>query len=90
MVDDPQVLLLDEITSNIDSHTEEKIQELLKQEKGKNKLIIIIAHRLSTIKSADRILMLSEGKICCEGKHEELLSTNEHYRNLVSIQTDKH
>ncbi|HPA92585.1 MAG TPA: ABC transporter ATP-binding protein [Petrotogaceae bacterium] len=90
MVDDPQVLLLDEITSNIDSHTEEKIQELLKQEKGKNKLIIIIAHRLSTIKSADRILMLSDGKICCEGKHEELLSTNEHYRNLVSIQTDKH
>jgi len=90
MVDDPQVLLLDEITSNIDSHTEEKIQELLKQEKGKNKVIIIIAHRLSTIKSADRILMLSEGKICCEGKHEELLSTNEHYRNLVSIQTDKH
>ena len=90
MVDDPQVLLLDEITSNIDSHTEEKIQELLKQEKGKNKLIIIIAQRLSTIKSADRILMLSEGKICCEGKHEELLSTNEHYRNLVSIQTDKH
>jgi ABC-type multidrug transport system fused ATPase/permease subunit len=90
MVDDPQVLLLDEITSNIDSHTEEKIQELLKQEKGKNKLIIIIAHRLSTIKSADRILMLSDGKICCEGKHEELLNTNEHYRNLVSIQTDKH
>jgi len=90
MVDDPQVLLLDEITSNIDSHTEEKIQELLKQEKGKNKLIIIIAHRLSTMKSADRILMLSEGKICCEGKHEELLSTNEHYRNLVPIQTDKH
>ena len=71
-ITDPKVLILDEATSSIDSHTEELIQNalvLLTQDRTS----IIIAHRLSTIQHADKIIVLDQGKVIEQGNHGELL-----------------
>jgi ABC-type multidrug transport system fused ATPase/permease subunit len=68
----PQILILDEATSSLDSRTERFIQESL-QKNLKEKTMIIIAHRVSTLKDADRIYVMDEGKIVEEGKYAELI-----------------
>ncbi len=87
----PEILILDEATSNLDSYSEHLIQEAL--EKFQHKItLIIVAHRLSTITQADQILFLEEGSIVEAGVHEELLQKKGRYaffwelqsRNLVS------
>lgn len=78
-------MILDEATSNIDSKTEIQIQNAL-LEIMKGKTCFIIAHRLSTIKNADQILVLNNGKIIEQGKHEELLEEDGFYANLFKSQ----
>ena len=81
----PQVLILDEATSSVDTETEEMIQFALEQiMKGRTSLVI--AHRLSTIQKADLILVVHHGEIKERGTHEELLAKNGLYANLYEMQ----
>ncbi len=85
LVSQPQILILDEATSSIDTHTEQMVQ------KGIAALLagrtsFVIAHRLSTIKKADRIFVVDEKQILEEGSHEELLAKKGHYYNLYQAQ----
>ena len=84
----PPMLILDEATSSIDTRTEMKIQSAFaKMMDGRTSFIV--AHRLSTIKSADVILVMKNGKIIEQGKHEELLEQNGFYANLYYSQFSK-
>ena len=79
------ILILDEATSNVDTRTEEVIQEAMnKLMEGKTSFVI--AHRLSTIKNADIILVMQHGKIVERGKHDELLKLNGEYAKLYNSQ----
>ncbi|MEB7441133.1 ABC transporter ATP-binding protein/permease [Enterococcus hirae] len=84
----PPILLLDEITSSIDSYSEKVIQESI-EKMCKNKLVIIIAHRLSTIQNSDKILFLENGNITGIGSHLELLETHKLYAKFIEYQTKK-
>ena len=82
----PQIVILDEATSNLDTESERYIQESL----GilmKNRTTLVIAHRLSTIQKADQILVIEEGKIVEQGKHQELLEKQGRYFELYTYQT---
>ena len=82
---DPQILILDEATSSVDTQTELLIQEAL-NELLKNRTALIVAHRLSTIKHADRILVIHKGEIREEGHHDELLARGGLYARLYELQ----
>lgn len=82
---DPKILILDEATSSVDTRTEILIQNAMdKLMEGRTSFII--AHRLSTIKNADLILVMNDGDIIEQGKHEELLKKNGFYANLYNSQ----
>lgn len=81
----PPMLILDEATSSIDTRTEIKIQSAFAQ-MMKGRTSFIVAHRLSTIQEADVILVMKDGKIIEQGKHEELLEKNGFYTNLYNSQ----
>lgn len=83
----PKVLILDEATANIDSHTEAVVQQTLMRLKGQIS-IIAIAHRLSTITAADQILVLHQGEIRQRGTHQELVAQDGLYRNMYLLQRD--
>ncbi|WP_053992126.1 ABC transporter ATP-binding protein [Mangrovimonas sp. TPBH4] len=85
-VTNPSVLVLDEATSSVDSHSEQLIQDATdKITKGRTS--IVIAHRLATIKKADMILVMDAGKIVEQGTHKELLKkTDGYYKNLYEVQ----
>ncbi len=82
---DAPILILDEATSQLDSITENLIQDSL-QNLMKNKTTIVIAHRLSTLADMDRILVFAEGKIVEDGSHQELLALNGTYKKLWDAQ----
>ena len=85
MLKNAPFLILDEATSSVDTRTEELVQEAMdKLTKGKTSFII--AHRLSTIKNADLILVLDDGNIVEQGRHEELLKKNGVYAKLYNSQ----
>jgi len=86
---DPKILILDEATANIDSQTEGLIQEALRRMLA-GRTAIMIAHRLSTIRDADKILVLSHGRIVEEGSHAELLRLRGLYYALYSLQARAH
>lgn len=79
------IILLDEVTANVDAENEQLIQTAL-QELLKNKTVIMIAHKLSTIQNADQILVLENGTISQRGSHAELIAQEGLYRRLWDIQ----
>ena len=81
----PQILILDEATSSLDSENEALIQEGLETLK-QGRTTFVIAHRLSTIRSADQILVMEEGRIAERGTHSELLASEGPYRKLYETQ----
>lgn len=85
MVYNPEILILDEATSNVDSESEELIQRATEQI-TKNRTSIIIAHRLSTIKKADHIVVLEKGEIKEQGTHKTLLKQDGPYKMLFEKQ----
>ena len=84
-VHNPQILILDEATSSIDSESEAMIQHAT-EVLTKNRTSIVVAHRLSTIKNADKILVLDQGQIVEEGTHTELLEKSGYYKKLYDFQ----
>lgn len=85
LVTDPQIMILDEATSSIDTRTESLIQKAM-DELVKGRTSFIIAHRLSTIVNADIILVLKDGKIIEKGNHQELLAQGGFYEELYNSQ----
>ncbi len=81
----PPILILDEATSALDNATEIMIQQSL-DELCKGRTTLVVAHRLSTIKNADRIAVVSNGEICEEGTHEQLIVNGNIYANLYNQQ----
>lgn len=82
---DIDILIMDEATSALDSETEKLIQNQIENLKGEYTLIII-AHRLSTIKNADRVVLINQGKIKNTGNFNELIASDERFRNMVNVQ----
>ena len=80
---DPAIFILDEATASIDPFTESQIQEGL-QEIMRDRTSLVIAHRLFTVRHADRIIVMREGQIIEQGRHEELLETGGHYAELYN------
>ena len=85
MIRKAPLLILDEATSNVDTRTEEKIQEAMDR-LTKGRTSFVIAHRLSTIKNADLILVMKDGNIVEQGTHESLLAQNGFYAGLYNSQ----
>lgn len=81
----PKILILDEATSSVDTHTEKSIQRAI-EIVLKGRTSFVIAHRLSTITSSDRILVLEDGKIIEQGNHKELIKQEGHYYKLYTNQ----
>ncbi len=79
---DPEILILDEATSSLDSDAESYVQAALRKFKEQGKTMIVIAHRLSTIAAADKIIVIEDGALIEEGTHQELLAKNEKYASL--------
>ncbi|MEM7101280.1 MAG: ABC transporter ATP-binding protein [Pseudomonadota bacterium] len=83
---DPQVLVMDEATSSVDTETEQRIQAGMEQVL-QGRIAFVIAHRLSTVRHADRIIVIADGKIIEEGPHEALMSAQGHYFDLYRQQS---
>lgn len=83
---DPKILILDEATSNLDSESEQAIQQSLKRLLS-SRTAFVIAHRLSTIQNANKILVLDQGRIVQQGTHKELIETPGIYQQMVRLQT---
>ncbi|MFN9348607.1 MAG: ABC transporter ATP-binding protein, partial [Planctomycetota bacterium] len=84
---DPKILILDEATSNLDSESEQAIQQSLKMLLS-SRTSFVIAHRLSTIQNADIILVLDQGRIVQQGTHDELVEEAGIYQQMVRLQTN--
>lgn len=81
MAINPDIIILDEVTSSLSSKMEELVQNAIKKV-TKGKIAFIITHRLNTIKICDNILVINNGKLLEEGNHEELLKQNGYYAKL--------
>ena len=82
----PEILVLDEATSSLDTKSEKAVQEALNR-LMKNRTSLVIAHRLSTIQTADKIIVLDSGKIVEMGNHKELVSKNSFYKKFIDMQS---
>ena len=85
---DPEILILDEATANIDTETEMLIQDAM-EKLMEGRTTLVVAHRLSTIQNADKIIVMHKGRIKEMGKHQELLANRGIYYNLYKIQYEK-
>ena len=85
IVIDPKILVMDEATANIDTETEQLIQQALETMMN-NRTTIMVAHRLSTIQHADNIIVMHKGKIREQGTHQQLLNKNGIYKKLYELQ----
>jgi ATP-binding cassette subfamily B protein len=86
LIKDPQILILDDSVSAVDTKTEEEILSNLREIR-KGKTTIIIAHRISTVKNLDKIVLLNNGTISGIGTNEELINSNLEYKELVRLQS---
>jgi ATP-binding cassette subfamily B multidrug efflux pump len=84
-VSNPSVLILDEATSSVDSHTEELIQKAT-EKLTQGRTSIVIAHRLATIQNANKILVMEQGEIVESGTHAELIALKGYYSKLFALQ----
>lgn len=82
---DPSILILDEATSQVDAESEEQINMAVR-EFSRGRTVLVIAHRLSTMLAADRIVVMDQGRLVDEGRHDELLSRCNVYQRLVRAQ----
>jgi ATP-binding cassette subfamily B protein len=85
LLEDPRILILDEATSHLDSHSESLIQEALER-LMRGRTSIVIAHRLSTVRAADQIVVLDRGRVVEHGRHGELVAANGLYASLYRTQ----
>jgi ATP-binding cassette subfamily B protein len=83
---EPDVLILDEATSSLDSISEMFVQDTIRLLRNEKKTVIVIAHRLSTISLADRIVVLEKGNVVQEGTFNELSSSDGHFRTMWTHQ----
>src|SRR5690606_25213056 len=79
---DPEILVLDEATSSLDSSSENFVQKAIHNLRKENRTIILIAHRLSTVINADKIVVMEKGKVIEEGSHNELYNSKNKYYTL--------
>ncbi|MCI0521261.1 MAG: ABC transporter ATP-binding protein/permease [Chloroflexi bacterium] len=86
---DPRILILDDSTSSVDAETEYHIQQAL-QRLMANRTSFVIAQRISTVRDADLILLLHEGALIAQGRHEELMETSEYYAEILESQFHVH
>jgi ATP-binding cassette subfamily B protein len=87
LLNDPEIIILDEATSDVDTETEELIQESLDR-LCEDRTAFVIAHRLSTIQSADRVVVMEDGEIAEQGTHDDLLAAEEIYSDLWGSQSE--
>ena len=80
--EDASIIILDEATSNVDPENEKELMEAI-DALTKEKTIFMIAHRLKTVRNADRILVLNQGRIVQQGRHEELIQQEGIYKRFV-------
>lgn len=85
MLLDAKMLILDEATSNVDTRTEQRIQQAMRK-LMQDKTCFVIAHRLSTIRNADLILVVNDGEVVEQGTHDELMQKNGMYKRLYQAQ----
>jgi ATP-binding cassette subfamily B protein len=78
----PEVLLMDEATSSLDTNAEKIVKTVIDNFKSQGKTVIVIAHRLSTIANADTIIVMENGTIVEQGNHQNLLNKNGKYFDL--------
>lgn len=81
---DAPIVILDEATASVDLDNERHIQEAI-TELVRGKTLLVIAHRLNTIRAADKIVVVSEGKIAEQGTHEQLLKRGGIYNNFIHL-----
>ena len=86
IIRNPRILILDEATANIDTETEQYIQQSLEKIREQATLIVI-AHRLSTIKDADKIYVLHKGRVIEQGHHDELIELEGTYYDMYRLQS---
>ena len=84
----PPVLILDEVTSSLDTATERQIQASL-EELARGHTTLVIAHRLATIRNADRIVVIADGQVAEQGSHAELVAQDGLYHRLDAAQTER-
>ncbi|EMA33714.1 ABC transporter ATP-binding protein [Haloarcula japonica] len=87
LLNDPEIIIFDEATSDVDTETEDRIQESIEQLVA-DRTAFVIAHRLSTIQDADRIVVMDDGEIVERGSHTDLLAANGDYADLWHAQAD--
>ncbi len=85
LLSDAPILILDEATSAVDTHTELLIQEALSRLMA-NRTTLVIAHRLSTVRHADLIVVLEQGRVVETGRHAQLLTDDGPYRRMIEAQ----
>lgn len=84
----PEVLVLDEATSSLDSESEKSIKKIVSELRAQGKTVLLIAHRLGTVMNADEIFVLKEGTLVEQGTHEQLITMNGEYARFWKAQTE--